>query len=158
MDFEETYKTYFQNVYLFVCSLTPDRNLAEEVTQETFLKAMQNIEKFDGQKDILAWLFTIARNTYFSHCRKQKFLVENEAPERCEDTVLERMIDREQADAIYAVLHQMKEPYKEVFTLRVLGELSFERIGKIFGKSDGWARVTYYRAKRMITEHMEESK
>lgn len=155
MDFEETYKSYFQNVYLFVCSLTPDRTLAEEVTQETFLKAMQNIEKFDGQKDILAWLFTIARNTYFSHCRKLKRIADEPVPERCEDTVLERIMDREQADAIYAFLHRMKEPYKEVFTLRVLGELSFERIGKIFGKSDGWARVTYYRAKRMIAEHME---
>lgn len=155
MDFEETYKSYFQNVYLFVCSLTPDRTLAEEVTQETFLKAMQNIEKFDGQKDILAWLFTIARNTYFSHCRKQKQIADEPVLDRCEDTVLERIMDREQADAIYAFLHRMKEPYKEVFTLRVLGELSFERIGKIFGKSDGWARVTYYRAKRMIAEHME---
>lgn len=155
MDFEETYKTYFQKVFLFVRSLTPDRALAEEVTQETFLKAMENIEKFDGRKDILAWLFTIARNTYFSHCRRQKHIAEREVPERCEDTVLERMMDREQADIIYAILHQMKEPYKEVFTLRVLGELSFERIGKIFGKSDGWARVAYYRAKKIIAEHME---
>lgn len=158
MDFEETYKTYFQNVYLFVCSLTPDRILAEEVTQETFLKAMENIKRFDGQKDILAWLFTIARNTYFSHCRKQKHFAEYEISERCEDTVLEKLIDREQADAIYLFLHEMQEPYKEVFTLRVLGELSFQRIGKIFGKSDGWARVTYYRAKKMIAEHMEGSK
>lgn len=158
MDFEETYKSYFQNVYLFVCSLTPDRSLAEEVTQETFLKAMQAIDKFDGQKDILAWLFTIARNTYFSHCRKQKTIPVEEIPAPCEDTVLERMLDQEQADEIYAFLHQLKDPYKEVFTLRVLGELSFERIGRIFGKSDGWARVTYYRAKRMIAEHMEGSK
>lgn len=158
MDFEETYKTYFQNVCQFVCSLTGDPVLAEEITQETFLKAMQAVDKFDGQKDILAWLFTIARNTYYSHCRKQKRLSREEAPEPCNDAVLERMMEREQADAIYAFLHGMKEPYKEVFTLRVLGELSFERIGKIFGKSDGWARVTYYRAKRMIAEHMEELK
>lgn len=155
MDFEETYKSCFQNVYLFVCSLTPDRNLAEEVTQETFLKAMQAIDRFDGRKDILAWLFTIARNTYYSHCRKQKHQTNEPVTEHCGDTVLEQIMDREQSDAIYAFLHQMKEPYKEVFTLRVLGELSFDRIGKIFGKSDGWARVTYYRAKKMIAEHME---
>lgn len=138
MDFEETYKTYFQNVYRFACSLTPDRDLAEEVTQETFLKAMQAIDRFDGQKDILAWLFTIARNTYYSHYRKQKFFSEAPVMGRCEDTILERFIAREQADAIYAFLHQMKEPYKEVFTLRVLGELSFERIGKILAEvTDG---------------------
>lgn len=158
MDFEEIYRTYFQNVYRFVCSLTPDRDLAEEVTQETFLKAMQAIDRFDGEKDILAWLFTIARNTYFSHCRRQKLLPAEVVPDRCEDTVLERMMDREQAYRIYEFLHGMKEPYKEVFTLRVLGELPFDRIGRLFGKSDGWARVTYYRAKRMIAEHMEGRK
>lgn len=156
MDFEETYKTYFHNVYLFVCSLTPDRNLAEEVTQETFMKAMDSLDRFDGKKDVLAWLFTIARNTYISHWRKQKYLSDVPLPERCEDTVLEAMIDREQADLIYAFLHTLKEPYKEVFTLRVLGELPFERIGRIFGKSDGWARVTYYRAKKQIADYMEE--
>lgn len=158
MDFEETYKRYFRIVYLFSCSLTPDRNLAEEVTQETFLKAMQNIDKFDGQKDILAWLFTIARNTFISHCRRQKVTWDGPVVDRCEDTMLERLMDREQADRIYDFLHRMKEPYKEVFTLRVLGELSFQRIGRIFGKSDAWARVTYYRAKTMIAKQMEEWK
>lgn len=155
MEFEETYRTYFRNVFLFVCSLTADRTLAEEITQETFLKAMEAIDSFDGRKDILAWLFTIARNTYYSHCRRQKYLAEEPEEIPCGDTLMEQMLDREQADAIYSFLHRMQEPYKEVFTLRVLGELPFERIGKIFGKSGGWARVTYYRAKKMIIEHME---
>jgi len=158
MDFDETYQNYFHNVFLFVCSLTSDRNLAEEVTQETFLKAMQNIEKYDGRKDILAWLFTIARNTYISHCRRHKHLAQQPISDRCEDTMLDELIDQERTDRIFSVLHTMREPYKEVFTLRVLGELSFQRIGCIFGKSDAWARVTYYRAKSMIAEHMEEWK
>ena len=155
MDFEEIYKTYFHNVYLFVCSLTPDRNLAEEVTQETFVKAMRALDRFDGEKDVLAWLFTIARNTYFTHCRRQKHISDEPVQERCEDTILERMIDQEQAYLIHEYLHKMKEPYKEVFMLRVLGELPFDRIGRLFGKSDGWARVTYYRAKKEIMLYME---
>lgn len=155
MNFEETYSTYFHNVYLFVCSLTPDRILAEEITQEIFVKAMQALDQFDGEKHILAWLFTIARNTYFSHCRRQKRIADEPVPERCEDTVLERIIDQEQAFSIHEYLHSMKEPYKEVFTLRVLGELPFEKIGRLFGKSEGWARVTYYRAKKEIVQYME---
>lgn len=158
MEFEEVYEGYFQNVYRYVCSLTRDRHLAEEITQETFLKAMEAIDRFDGRKDILAWLFTIARNTYVSHCRKQREVPQEDVVPVVQDTLLENILDRERTDAIYGFLHQMKEPYKEVFTLRVLGELSFERIGKIFGKSDGWARVTYYRARKMITEHMEGMK
>lgn len=155
MDFEETYRSYFQNVYLFVRSLTSDAALAEEVTQETFVKAMQSLDKYDGEKDILAWLFTIARNTYFSHCRKQKFVTDAPIPERCEDTLVERIMDQEQAYLIHEYLHTMKEPYKEVFTLRVLGELPFATIAKLFGKSEGWARVTYYRAKKQISDYME---
>lgn len=155
MEFEEVYELYFQNVFRYVCSLTGSRLLAEEITQETFLKALEAIGRFDGRKDVLAWLFTIARNTYISHCRKQREVPQEDPAPVCQDTLLESMIDREQADAIYGVLHRMREPYKEVFTLRVLGEVSFERIGKIFGKSDGWARVTYYRARKMIAEQME---
>lgn len=157
MDFEEVYSSYFHNVFLYVCSLTSDRTLAEEVAQETFVKAMQALDRFDGEKDILAWLFTIARNTYFSHCRRQKRFAEEPVSARCEDTVLERMIDQEQAYQIHEFLHSMREPYKEVFTLRVLGELPFEKIGRLFGKSEGWARVTYYRAKKQIAEYMEGS-
>ena len=69
--------------------------------------------------------------------------------------VVERMIDQELAFQIHQYLHQMKEPYKEVFLLRVFGELSFEKIGILFGKSASWARVTYYRAKVQIHEYME---
>lgn len=155
MDFEETYRLYFQNVYLYVRSLTSDEALAEEVAQDTFVKAMQAIHRYDGQKDILAWLFTIARNTYFTHCRKQRYIAAEPPPETCEDTMVERLIDQEQAYLIHAFLHRMKEPYKEVFSLRVMGELPFVTIGKLFGKSEGWARVTYHRARKQIMEYME---
>ena len=53
-------------------------------------------------------------------------------------------------------LHNMEEPYKEVFNLRVFGELSYEKIGTLFQKSSGWVRVTFYRAKKKIEEYMEE--
>lgn len=155
MDFEETYTLYYQNVYLYVRSLTSDEALAEEVTQDTFVKAMQAIDRYDGQKDILAWLFTIARNTFFSHCRKQRYVTAEPVPEVCEDTMVERLVDREQAYLIHEFLHGMKEPYKEVFSLRVMGELPFATIGKLFGKSEGWARVTYHRARKQIMEYME---
>lgn len=156
MDFEETYRSYFHNVYLYVRSLTSDAALAEEVTQDTFVKALQAIDRYDGQKDILAWLFTIARNTYFSHCRKYRYVSNEPVPEACDDTMVEQLMDQEQAYLIHAFLHSMKEPYKEVFSLRVFGELPFGMIGKIFGKSEGWARVTYHRARKQIMEYMEE--
>lgn len=160
MEFEGIYKEYFKEVYLYVRSLSADETAAEEITQDTFFKAFKNINRFDYSKDIRAWLFTIAKNTYFTHLKKQKKDVSDDeilgsVPD--DSTNLEhRLCDEESAFKIHQFIHSMKEPYKEVFSLRVFGELPFEKIGVLFGKSAGWARVTYYRAKTMIQDYMEE--
>lgn len=155
MNFEEIYSAYFKDVYRYVCGLSADAVIAEEVTQESFAKALKAVDRFDGRTDVRAWLFSIAKNTYYSHCRKKKESV-------MEDTVVtdvslsERLVDKETAFFIHQYLHNMDEPYKEVFYLRVFGELPFKKIGLLFGKSDDWARVTYYRAKKRIMAYMEE--
>ena len=105
-----------------------------------------------------AWLFTIARNAFYSHCRRHRRTVPlEELAQEPSGTVRieEKVEDGETAFAIHQFLHSMAEPYKEVFTLRVFGELPYEKIGRLFGKSAGWARVTFYRAKVQISEHME---
>ena len=158
MPFEEIYERYFRDVYRFSLGLTQDRALAEEIAQETFFKALKAIDSFDGSKDIRAWLFTIARNTWYSLCRAQKHVLSQEdLPQELPDTVRieESIEDEESAFAIHQFLHGMAEPYKEVFSLRVFGELPYEKIGRLFGKSANWARVTFYRAKLQIIEHME---
>ena len=71
-EIEIIYRKYFRDVFLYIRALSENESLAEEITQETFLKAMNNIEKFDGRKDIRAWLFVIAKNTYFRYCRRNK--------------------------------------------------------------------------------------
>ena len=160
MEFEDAYRRYFRDVYRFTLGLTQDEPLAEEITQETFFKALKAFEKFDGSKDIRAWLFTIARNEFYDHCRAQKRTIsQEELPQELPEGVRieEQVEDGERAFAIHQFLHSMAEPYKEVFTLRVFGELPFEKIGRLFGKSANWARVTFYRAKVQITTHMEET-
>lgn len=158
MDFEYIYRTYFQDIYLYLRSLCANEDIAEELSQEVFFKALKAIGSFDGSKDIRAWLFTIAKNTYFTDCRRRKrrvqqdFSAETEDPRAC---FTERFENEEQAFLIHRFLHEMKEPYKEVFSLRVFGELPFEKIGLLFGKSPGWARVTYHRARKQIMEYME---
>ena len=140
-------------------SLTKDEVSAEDLAQETFVKALASIDSFDGSKDIRAWLFTIAKNTFYSECRKRKWIADDELPEEIpssEPDFLEVISDKERAVLIHKYLHDMKEPYKEVFHLRVFGELDFEVIGNIFGKSANWARVTFYRAKNEIKNYMTE--
>lgn len=158
MEFEDIYRKYFRDVYRFSLSLTQDRALAEEIAQDTFFRALKALDKFDGSKDIRAWLFTIARNAYYSYCRAHKrTLSQEDLPQDLADSVRieERVEDEESAFAIHQFLHSMEEPYKEVFSLRVFGELPFEKIGRLFGKSANRARVTFYRAKVQIIEHME---
>ena len=158
MEFEEIYERYFRDVYRFALSLTQDGALAEEIAQNTFFKALKALDRFDGSKDIRAWLFTIARNAWYSHCRAHKRTISQEdLPQELPDSVRieDKVEDEESAFAIHQFLHGMAEPYKEVFTLRVFGELPYEKIGRLFGKSANWARVTFYRAKVQITEHME---
>jgi len=158
MDFEEIYRLYFRDVYLYLRSLSADGGTAEELTQEAFSRALKAINRFDGTKDIRAWLFTIAKNTWLTHCRRRGRFVQEEIPENLEDprvSFMEQLENEEQAFLIHRFLHSMKEPYKEVFSLRVFGQLSFEKIGLLFGKSPGWARVTYHRARKQIIEYME---
>ena len=133
MDMETIYRLYFRDVYLFLQGLTRSETLAEELTQETFFKALDGLKNFDGKQDVRAWLFTVARNCWYDRCRKAKHTAPLEA-----------------AFTVHQCLHALEEPYKEVFSLRVFGELSFEDIGAIFGHNAAWARVTYYRAKTKL--------
>ena len=151
-DYEQIYTLYFQDVYRYVCALSRDANLAEEITQETFFKALKSLDSFRGQCRLYVWLCQIAKHTYLSHLKKRK---EPESEEPLSNSVEEMMFEKESAFQIHQALHNLSEPYKEVFSLRVLGELSFRQIGLLFGKSENWARVTYHRARLKIKEEFE---
>ena len=158
MDFEEMYRLYFKDVYLFILAMSKSPDIAEEITQETFFKVLKNINKYRGECSVKTWLFQIAKNTYLSHIKKTKH---QETEDKISDSEsssqhsMESMcISKDEALSIYKVLHYLEEPYTEVFTLRTLGELSFREIGEIFGRKEGWARVTYHRAKSKIREQI----
>ncbi|MBQ3600488.1 MAG: sigma-70 family RNA polymerase sigma factor [Lachnospiraceae bacterium] len=156
---EELYQLYFKDVYLYMLALSKEEVVAEDITQETFFKAMKSIGTFKGECDIRVWLCQIAKNTYYTYCKKQKrFVLEEEVKIQERPVSIEKRFgDKEQALNIHKVLHTLEEPYKEVFQLRVFGELSFRDIGEIFGKTESWSRVTFYRAKNKLVKKMEES-
>lgn len=156
---EELYRLYFKDIYLYLWALSRNDELAEEITQETFFKAMKSLNLFRGDCDIRVWLCQIAKNTYYSDCAKNKYLSGKEMDEQLSDArvrIEKDYIDKEQAKAVRQILNSMKEPYKKVFHLRVFAELSFREIGEIFGKSENWGRVTYHRARLKIIKEMEE--
>ena len=154
--FEEVYSKYYNSVYRYLITITKDINMAEEITQETFYKALKNIDKYDPKFKMLTWLCEIAKNTYYSYCKKYKKICElDKNMLDDEETIIEKVIDSEQNLEILKILHSLEEPYKEVFTLRIYGELSFKQIGEIFDKNENWARVTYYRSKLKIKENLK---
>ena len=158
MDIEEIYRTYFSAVYRYIRSISRDEALAEDVTQETFFKAMKKLDQFRGDCDIRIWLCQIAKRTLYDRLKKEgrQLPVPDAGGEEPVHTDLEAcMADHSLALRIHEILHRMKEPYKEVFSLRTFGELSYADIGGIFGKSENWAKVTYYRARVKIREEME---
>lgn len=146
-------------VYSYVMTILKNQSLAEEITQNTFFKAMTAKKPFGQRSGELTWLCSIAKRLAIDECRKSKKVTEldeaSETPQKKDLT--EEVEDKETALQIHLILHELQEPYKEVFQLRIFGELSFSQIGFIFGKTENWARVTYHRARMKIQERMEKN-
>ena len=157
-EFEEIYRTYFNDVYLYIRRLSGNEVLSEEIASEAFFKAMRSISGFRGDCDIRVWLCQIAKNCYYTYLKKvgQTDSIDGAELPSEESTIEEQCMKHEEAARIRTILHHMSEPYKEVFMWRVFAELSFKQIGQIFGKSENWACVTYHRAKTMIKSRLED--
>lgn len=157
MDFEEVYTKEFPVVYKYMLVLCGNQALAEELTQETFYRAIQNSGTFRGTCKLSVWLCQIGKNLYISQLRKERhrkpvFPDEAQQQQAAQPDPEEALLRRDTAMNLHRLLHALPEPYKEVFSLRTLGELSFAQIGELFGKSESWARVTYHRAKLKLKE------
>jgi len=151
-DFEAIYKQYFHDVYRFTLSLSQNEAVAEEITQQTFFKALSAIDSFRGNCQLKVWLCQIAKNCYFSYYanRRNNDQTQQAALPVEANNVETLYLQKEDARAIHIALHNLDEPYKEVFTLRVFGELSYAEISKLFGKTESWARVTFHRAGKKL--------
>lgn len=156
--FDQIYQEYFDPVYRYVLSLSGDTHVAEEVTQETFFKALRSLDRFRGESSVKSWLCAIAKNIWISGQRKKK-------PQPIEQASMlpdpgigpeERIVQKDESMRVHRALHGLEEPYREVFTLRTLGQLSFRDIGELFGKTENWACVVYHRARAHIQKEMEE--
>ena len=152
---EKMYDAYYMRVYSFTMTLCGDQNLAEDVTQETFSRAMSKSASFRNESDEVTWLCAIARNLFLDEKRRQTRTEQmpEEIPSK-EKTPEQLTMDRDSSFRIHMALHALDEPYREAFELRVFGELSFREIGTIFGKTENWARVTYHRARLKLQERM----
>lgn len=153
-----SFEKYYKDIFRFLRGISANEHLAEELTQETLYRALKSIDTYRGDTDMRVWLCSIAKNLFYTHCKKQKHFTPDESLdiyESEEKNFIEVIADREMALQVHKVLHDLREPYKEIFSLRIFGELSFREIGELFHKSEHWACVTYHRAKEMIQAEIE---
>lgn len=160
-DFEQVFERHYLQVYRFVLALCQNTSLAEEITQQAFFKALQGIGSFRGECRMEVWLCQIAKHEFYADRRRRQRYADV-PPEALEDVSgLTPDVDieqREETRRVHRALHELEEPHKEVFSLRVFGELPFLEIAHLFGKTESWARVTYYRAKLKIQERVQKDK
>ena len=153
---ERLYNTYYMRVFSYIMTMAGDRHTAEEITQEAFFKAFSKSSSFRNESDEVTWLCAIARNLFLDEKRRQTRTEQmpEEIPSK-EKTPEQLTMDRDSSFRVHLALHALEEPYREIFELRVFGELGFKDIGTIFGKTENWARVTYHRARLKLQERMK---
>lgn len=153
-DVEQIYKEHAKSVYKYLLSITHDENLSEELTQETFYRAVYSIDRYDGSCKISSWLCQIAKHIWYQELDRRARYKTQELSEDIPavSTLEDSVILASEKTALYKAIHSLSEPMREVILLRLSGELAFAEIGEIMSKSENWARTTFYRAKQKIME------
>ncbi len=155
-DIKKIYEEYFETVYKYLFCLTHSNDISEELTQETFYKAVKKIDTYKGECKISVWLCQIAKNLWYDQCRKNKKFVNPEEIDllnvQALNTLEEQVISNDEKISLYKKMQNLDEKTREVMYLRITGELSFKEIGIILNKTENWARVTFYRGKNQLKE------
>lgn len=147
-DIEKMYKEYFETVNKYLFCLTRNSDISEELTQETFYKAVKKINTYKGECKMSVWLCQIAKNLWIDQCRKNKKITnlsEEDLINITEQKSLEeKIILDDEKISLYKKMQKLDEKTREVMYLRISGELTFKEIADILNKTETWARVTFY--------------
>jgi len=156
-EIERAYTLHAKDVYRYLLSLSRDDDLSEDLTQETFLRAMKTIKRYNGSCKLSVWLCQIAKHLWYQHLEKhsrQKQVELTDDIQGSDSPEIAVMLRAQKAD-LYKAIHSLPESMREVVHMRLTGEFSFAEIGEILSKNENWARTTFYRAKQKIIEKME---
>lgn len=159
LNLDSIYQEYANLVFKYLYSLCHDEHMAEELTQETFYQAVKSAKRYDGMCKVSTWLCQIAKHLWYRELDKRRRKGTSQLVEEIisnEQTLDERIAQKEEILEVFKRVHVLDDVSKEIFFLRIMGELSFREIGNIFGKNENWARVTFYRAKQKIVKGWDD--
>ena len=154
-DIKQIYEEYFETVNKYLFCLTHNNDISEELTQETFYKAVKKINTYKGKCKMSVWLCQIAKNLWYDQCRKNKKVInieENLFDVQVQESIESQVISNEEKISLYKKMQKLDEKTREVIYLRITGELSFKEIATILDKTENWARITFYRGKNKLKE------
>lgn len=158
IDIEKIYRLYFEDLYKFILYLSKNKEIAEDVTSETFLKVMDNLEKIKKEDSIKTYLLQVGKNTYYTYIKRNKKLLLLEDYEENianKEDIEEEFIKKEDKSSLENLIEKLDQPYKDIVKLRLFQEMPFKEIGKVFNKTDNRACVCFYRAKEKLKEGMK---
>lgn len=157
---DELYSKYFKSVYKYLLYLSKNEDTAEELVQETFYSAIKNISKFKNECDISAWLCKIAKNKYLTKLKKENKIIFDSNTDLDEldsnTNFVDELLEKEEKLELYKKIHELDDIVREIFYLRLKGELTFKDISEIIGKSESWVKVTFFRTKIKLKEELKD--
>jgi len=160
LDIDAAYREHAQAVYLYALSLCHDAHLAQDLTEDTFLRAMRTLRSWKGDCALLTWLCAITRNLFIDHRKRspgrRELPLDTDLPASASEAPEQSLLHQERYLTLMRRIHALEPDAREVVYLRVMGEMRFSQIGEIMGRSETWARVTFYRAKERIKKEMED--
>ena len=159
-DLNVMYQEHAKQVYGFLYKMCQDADLSEDLMQDTFLKAMEHIDSYDGKCKLTTWLCQIAKYVFYQSLDKNRRRKEVPFDEAVETAMQEEtensVVGAESKLHIYRTIQSLPSPMRDVVMLRLTGELSFKEIGEVLSQSENWARVTFYRAKQILGKELKE--
>ena len=158
-DLDEVYRQYGDTVFCFLMSLCHEEDTAQDLVQETFVRAVRDIRRFDGSCKVTTWLCQIAKHLWFQELDRRN----KHSTVPLEESLLQNghslripFVSKKRKMELFQCVHDLDETSKEVLLLRITGAFSFREIGEIFQRNENWARVTFYRAKQKIAKMRKE--
>lgn len=161
--FEEIYTAYQERIYRFLYRLCSDRDVAEELTQETFYRAFQSFSRYKGNSTLFTWLASIAKHTYYTYLRRNRRMIDSISLESalefyCAEEESGRLLGEQQEQELYVVMRDwiaaLPEKYRDVILLRIYADMSFKQVAETMNITENSAKVLFFRAKTMLKERL----